>query len=358
MKSAVTSYMDSQACIEATEVRKTGLGQYLVLVYLRLVDIVNDRTNVLSPADRTEFTLKWVRCTKEWQAMRVNEEAKRAPQGESSLPGELCHGWSFEISANQCHSSQTGVCGKADDQVAGNVEDLMMLCKIPAHRYRLPIQQVWKIKEVPSRLKTNNTNTNKTYTTKQLFLCITKSGTRQCKSCWGIGQLMIMLVHYLFKCQAYVAGHYDMDRALGCYLRDLQGILGETFKASVHRSGFVWFFSPKTSNVDQNWLRTDPDIGGTKPDHLGPVFFSPWNWFRPVSLHQICCININHLYLNYYYSEIEQVIKHSWACKYLSFYWISKDLMKIWHSHDWNLLKTQAKFNATTVSYLMHTVHW
>ena len=89
VKSAVTSYMDSQACIEATEVRKTGLGQYLVLVYLRLVDIVNDRTNVLSPADRTEFTLKWVRC---WQAMRVNEEAKRAPQGESSLPGELCHG--------------------------------------------------------------------------------------------------------------------------------------------------------------------------------------------------------------------------------------------------------------------------
>ena len=31
VKSAVTSYMDSQACIEATEVRKTGLGQYLVL---------------------------------------------------------------------------------------------------------------------------------------------------------------------------------------------------------------------------------------------------------------------------------------------------------------------------------------
>ena len=92
VKSAVTSYMDSQACIEATEVRKTGLGQYLVLVYLRLVDIVNDRTNVLSPADRTEFTLKWVRCTMDWQAMRVNEEAKRAPQGESSLSGELCHG--------------------------------------------------------------------------------------------------------------------------------------------------------------------------------------------------------------------------------------------------------------------------
>jgi hypothetical protein len=32
-------------------------------------------------------------------------------------------------------------------------------------------------------------------------------------------------VHFLFKCQAYAAERYNMDRALGHYSRDLQGIL-------------------------------------------------------------------------------------------------------------------------------------
>jgi len=56
---------------------------------------------------------------------------------------------------------------------------------------------------------------------------IKKSGTRRCKSCWGIGQLAITetVIHFLFECQAYAAERYDMDRALGRYSRDLQGIL-------------------------------------------------------------------------------------------------------------------------------------
>jgi len=59
------------------------------------------------------------------------------------------------------------------------------------------------------------------------LFCIKKSGTRRCESCWGIGQLEIteMVVHYLFECQAYAAEHYDMDRALGRYSRDLKGIM-------------------------------------------------------------------------------------------------------------------------------------
>jgi len=42
------------------------------------------------------------------------------------------------------------------------------------------------------------------------------------------------------------------------------------------------FFPPKWATIDHNQSRTDPDIVGTEPDHLGPVFCSPWNWFRPV----------------------------------------------------------------------------
>ena len=44
--------------------------------------------------------------------------------------------------------------------------------------------------------------------------------------------------------------------------------------ASLVQSGF---FPPKQTTMNCNWSRTDPDIVGTKPDHLGLVFCSPWN---------------------------------------------------------------------------------
>ncbi|KIJ97247.1 hypothetical protein K443DRAFT_47325, partial [Laccaria amethystina LaAM-08-1] len=42
------------------------------------------------------------------------------------------------------------------------------------------------------------------------------------------------------------------------------------------------FLHPKRATVDRNRSRTDPDIGGTGPDHLGPVFCGPRNQKRPV----------------------------------------------------------------------------
>jgi len=44
--------------------------------------------------------------------------------------------------------------------------------------------------------------------------------------------------------------------------------------ASPVQSGFL---PPKRATVDRNRSRTDPDIMGTEPDHLGPVFCGPWN---------------------------------------------------------------------------------
>jgi len=49
--------------------------------------------------------------------------------------------------------------------------------------------------------------------------------------------------------------------------------------ASLVQSGFL---PPKQATVNCNQSRTDPNIVGTKLDHLGPVFCSPWNWFRLV----------------------------------------------------------------------------
>jgi len=86
-KLEATSYTDSQAFIKVMGVRKTGPGQYLVLEYLRLTDIMNDGTNAPST---TKFTLKWV-VAHEGVAgnERVNEEVKKAAQGDSSPPEEL-----------------------------------------------------------------------------------------------------------------------------------------------------------------------------------------------------------------------------------------------------------------------------
>jgi hypothetical protein len=49
--------------------------------------------------------------------------------------------------------------------------------------------------------------------------------------------------------------------------------------ASSVQSGFL---PPKRATVDRNRSRTDPHIAGTEPDHLGPVYFGPWDRFKPI----------------------------------------------------------------------------
>ncbi|EDQ99196.1 uncharacterized protein LACBIDRAFT_317458 [Laccaria bicolor S238N-H82] len=49
--------------------------------------------------------------------------------------------------------------------------------------------------------------------------------------------------------------------------------------ASSVQSGFL---PPKRATADRNRSRTDPDIEGTEPNHLGPVYFGLWSRFRPI----------------------------------------------------------------------------
>jgi hypothetical protein len=49
--------------------------------------------------------------------------------------------------------------------------------------------------------------------------------------------------------------------------------------ASSVQSGFL---PPKWATVDRNRSRTDPHIAGTEQDHLGPVYFGPWDRFKPI----------------------------------------------------------------------------
>ena len=87
---AIKSYSDSQAFIKATGVRKSGPGQYLVLEYMRLTEIMSDGTDALNIAGTAKFALKWIAAHRGVIGNeRVDEEAKRAAQGEPSLPEEL-----------------------------------------------------------------------------------------------------------------------------------------------------------------------------------------------------------------------------------------------------------------------------
>ena len=59
----------------------------------------------------------------------------------------------------------------------------------------------------------------------------------------------------------------------------LHDLLTHLVFAGPVQSGFL---PQKWATVDRNRSRTNPDIEGTEPNHLGPVFCGPWCRFRPV----------------------------------------------------------------------------
>ena len=68
--------------------------------------------------------------------------------------------------------------------------------------------------------------------------------------------------------EALVVGTEVVVVSMGVIVRHWQLV----FAGSV-QSGFL---PQKWATVDRNWSRTNPDIEGTEPNHLGPVFCGPW----------------------------------------------------------------------------------
>jgi len=228
-KVAITSYSDSQAFIKVMGARKSGPGQYLVLEYMRLTEIMNDGTDIPSTTGTVKFTLKWIAVHKGVIGNeRVDEEAKRAAQGESSPPEELppiLHK-RLPLSAaavKQEHAEVQKKRWKEEWKVSPCYARFQHIDKaFPFNKFQLISSKLSRSQSsLLIQIQTGHIPLN------SYLYRIKKSGTRQCDACWGANQLTITetVVYYLFECQAYATERYDMDRALGRHSRDLQGIL-------------------------------------------------------------------------------------------------------------------------------------
>ena len=228
-QSVITNYTDSQAFIKATGTRKAGPGQYLVLEYLHLTETMGNNTDVPYPTDTAKFALKWVAAHKGVVGNeRVDEEAKKAAQGESSPPEELPpflrKRLPYSTSAvKQEFAEGQKVRWKEAWRASPRYARFQHIdTDFPFNKYRKISDRLSRSQaSLLMQLQTGHIPLN------SYLFRIKKSATSHCALCWGIARLTVTetVVHYLFECQAYGEERYDMDRVLGRLSRDLRGIL-------------------------------------------------------------------------------------------------------------------------------------
>ena len=181
------------------------------------------------PTDTAKFALKWVAAHKGVVGNeRVDKEAKKAAQWESSPPEELPPFLHKHLPYSMSAVKQEFAEGqKVSWKEAWQASPCY--ARFQHIDTDFPFNKYWKISDRLSRSQASllmQLRTRHIPLDSYLF-CIKKSATSSCALCWGIARLMVTetVVHYLFECQAYREEHYDMDRALGHLSRDLQGIL-------------------------------------------------------------------------------------------------------------------------------------
>jgi len=203
----ITSYTDSQAFIKATGVRKSGPGQYLVMEYLGLMETMGNNTDIPYPTDTTKFALNWVAAHEGVMGNeKVDEEAKRAVQGESSPPEELP-----PILHKRLPYSASAVKQEfAEVQKARWKEAWRDSPRFARFQHIDPDFPFNKFRKLSDRLSRSQASLLMQLRTGHILLNsylfhIKKSATSHCESCWGIARLTIkeMVIYFLFECQAY-----------------------------------------------------------------------------------------------------------------------------------------------------------
>ena len=197
--------------------------------YLSLTEAMNNDANSLPPTGMVKSALSWVAAHQGVAGNeRVDEEAKKAAQGESSLleklPPILCRQLPYSASAvKQEFANLQKVRWREAWQDSPHYARLQHINpNFPFNKFRKLSEQLSRSQaSLMMQLWTGHIPLN-------FYLHhIKKSATRHCKSCWGIVRLEVTetVIHFLFECQVYTAERYDMDRALGRQSRDFQGIM-------------------------------------------------------------------------------------------------------------------------------------
>ena len=71
--------------------RRSGPGQYLMLEYLRLTEVMSNGTDDPEPEGSSKFTLRWIAVHKDVKGNeRADEEAKRLHKGSQAYL-RICH---------------------------------------------------------------------------------------------------------------------------------------------------------------------------------------------------------------------------------------------------------------------------
>ncbi|RDB20589.1 putative RNA-directed DNA polymerase from transposon X-element [Hypsizygus marmoreus] len=229
MVQQVISYMDSQAFINAISAQTAKSGQYLMDEYLELTESMGSGCVVASPAP-SKFELRWISGHSGVDGNeRVDEEAKRAAQGESSHPNALP-----PILRKPLPSSTT-----AEKQAFMKQLQLRWTAdwkKSPRHATFSKIDPNFpfnKFRKLRDKLTCHQASQLMQLCTGHIPLNmylhrIGKARLPRCKMCYACsGQTIPETVkHYLFKCQAYSKERHQMSTALRWRSRDMRFILG------------------------------------------------------------------------------------------------------------------------------------
>ena len=193
-KLKATSYSDSQVFIKVTGARNSGPEQYLVLEYMRLTQVMNNGTDIPETTGSDKFTLRWIAAHAGVKGnKRVDEEAKRAAQGESSPPEELPPILRKLLPTSAAAAKQEF----AEDQKVSWLE----MWKTSPHFARFqhidrafPFNKFWKISDALSRLQASLLiQLRMGHIPLNSYLhCIKRSDTRHSINCWDAGHRSII----------------------------------------------------------------------------------------------------------------------------------------------------------------------
>lgn len=226
-RAQITIFTDSQAFIRASKAQAAGPGQYLTKNFNELTESMGFQG--LNTHNYNKFTLRWISAHSGVEGNeRVDEEAKKAAEGQSSpphtLPPILRQPLPWSVSAiKQKHMDTLNKRWRNEWKSSARYEWMKEVDpEFPYNKFRKLREQLTRAQgSLLIQIRSKHIPLNK-YLHK-----IGKLDQSQCTDCWEIAQRRVTesLNHFLFECPAYADERFYMDQALGRDAGDLRSIL-------------------------------------------------------------------------------------------------------------------------------------